>query len=195
MDAHTPRDQLSTDTHLTRPGRRLGAWLVVEGVLLALLGVAAIVLPIVAGLAVAVLLGWLLLAAGIVGLVATVSGRDRASMGWALLSAAIAIATGAVLLWNPWTGLVTLTLVLTAYFIVDGLTTIILAIAHRRRFGAGRWEWMLVNGIVDLVLAGIIVAGLPGTLTWVLGLIVGIDMIVGGAALVALGAAARTHTT
>jgi uncharacterized membrane protein HdeD (DUF308 family) len=193
MDAHTPRDHLSTDRKLSHASRHLGAWLLVEGIVLALLGAAAIVLPIVAGLAVAVLLGWLLLAAGGVGLIATINVRGGAGTGWALLSALVAIVTGAVLLWNPWTGLVTLTLVLTAYFIVDGLTTIILAIAHRRRFAAGRWEWMLLNGIVDLVLAGIIVAGLPGTLTWVLGLIVGIDMIVGGAALVAMGAAARSR--
>jgi uncharacterized membrane protein HdeD (DUF308 family) len=84
----------------------------------------------------------------------------------------------------------TLTVVLVAYFIVDGAAIIFLAIVHRREL-SGRWEWMLMNGVIDLILAGIIISGFPGTLVWALGLLVGIDLLFGGAALIAMASAAR----
>ena len=84
----------------------------------------------------------------------------------------------------------TLTFVLVAYFIVDGAAIILLAIVHRREL-SGKWEWMLMNGVIDLILAGIIISGFPGTLVWALGLLVGIDLLFGGAALIAMASAAR----
>jgi len=168
----------------------LWGWLLAEGLILVVLGVLAIVLPMVAGLAATVILGWLLLVAGIVGLISSISARAAPGFGWALLSAILALAAGVVLLWNPAAGLVTLTLVLIAFFIADGLSNIVLAITHRRQLSA-RWEWMLMNGILDLVLALIILLGLPGTLAWALGLLLGIDLVMGGAALAAMALAAR----
>src|SRR5665213_1785519 len=165
-----------------------------EGIILSLLGLAAIVLPPVAGLVATVLLGWLFLIAGIVGLVATLRARQAPGFGWSLLSALVAVIAGGALLWNPLQGLVTLTFVLTAFFVVDGILIIALAIAHRREL-SGRWEWMMLNGIVDLVLAAIIISGLPGTITWALGLLVGIDMMFGGASLIAMALEARKATT
>ena len=94
------------------------------------------------------------------------------------------------MLWNPLQGLVTLTYVLTAFFIVDGILIVILAIAHRREL-SGKWEWMMVNGVIDLILAGIIIAALPSTLVWAFGLLVGIDMMFGGASLIAMALEAR----
>ena len=91
---------------------------------------------------------------------------------------------------SPLQGLVTLTFILTAFFILDGIFVIILAIAHRREL-SGKWEWMLVNGILDLIIAGLILSGLPGTLVWALGLLLGIDLLFAGASLVAMALAAR----
>jgi uncharacterized membrane protein HdeD (DUF308 family) len=65
------------------------------------------------------------------------------------------------------------------------------ALEHRKQL-TDRWGWMLVSGIVDLILAAIILAGFPGTALWALGLLVGINMIFGGASLVGLGLAARS---
>ena len=165
-----------------------------EGIILSLLGLAAIVLPPVAGLVATVLLGWLFLIAGIVGLVATLRARQAPGFGWSLLSALVAVIAGGALLWNPLQGLVTLTFVLTAFFVVDGILIIALAIAHRREL-SGKWEWMMLNGVVDLVLAAIIMSGLPGTISWALGLLVGIDMMFGGASLIAMALEARKATT
>jgi uncharacterized membrane protein HdeD (DUF308 family) len=162
----------------------------IEGIILSALGLAAIIVPPLGGLFVTVLLGWLFLIAGIVGIVATIRARQTPGFGWSLLSAIVAVIAGGVLLWNPLQGLVTLTYVLTAFFIVDGILMIVLAITHRRQL-SGKWEWMMVNGVVDLILAAIIISGLPGTLAWALGLIVGIDMLLGGASLIAMALEAR----
>jgi uncharacterized membrane protein HdeD (DUF308 family) len=164
--------------------------LLVEGIILVVLGMAAILIPPLAGLAVTIFLGWLFLIGGVVGLVATLSARHAPGFGWALLSAVVALLAGAVLLWNPLQGLVTLTYVLIAYFIVDGVLMIIFAIEHRREL-SGRWEWLMLNGVIDLVLAAAILMGLPGSSVWALGLLVGIDLVFGGASLIAMALSAR----
>jgi uncharacterized membrane protein HdeD (DUF308 family) len=161
-----------------------------EGVVVTILGLAAIIVPPIAGLFATVVFGWLFLIAGIVSLVATLGARKAPGFGWSLLSAAVAIIAGGLLLWNPLQGLVTLTYVLTAFFIVDGIFVIILAIVHRREL-SGKWEWMMVNGVIDLILACIIIFGFPGTLVWAFGLLVGIDMMFGGASLIAIALDAR----
>jgi uncharacterized membrane protein HdeD (DUF308 family) len=163
---------------------------VAEGIALTVLGLAAIIVPPLAGFVATVFLGWLFVMAGIVGLVATVRARHAPGFGWSLLSACVALVAGGVLLWNPLRGLATLTLVLTAFFIFDGVMIIALAISHRRAL-SGKWEWMMVNGVIDLILAAIIISGLPGTLVWALGLLVGVDMIFGGATLIAMALEAR----
>ncbi|HET7594768.1 MAG TPA: HdeD family acid-resistance protein [Stellaceae bacterium] len=168
--------------------------LLTEGIILVVLGAAAILVPPLAGLAVTIFLGWLFLVGGIVGLVATMSARQAPGFGWALLSAIVALVAGGVLLWNPLQGLLTLTYVLIAYFIVDGVLMIIFAIAHRREL-SGRWEWLMLNGVIDLVLAAIILSGLPGSFAWALGLLVGIDLVFGGCSLIAMALAARHPTT
>jgi uncharacterized membrane protein HdeD (DUF308 family) len=104
----------------------------------------------------------------------------------------VGIVAGALLLRWPVTGSLSLTLVLAAFFIVEGVATIMYAVEHRNQL-SGRWGWMLVSGIVDLILAGIIVAGLPGTALWALGLLVGINLIFGGIAMIGMATAAKPH--
>jgi len=161
-----------------------------EGVVLILLGLAAIVVPPLAGLATTIFLGWLFLIGGAVGLVSTFGARSAPGFGWSLFSAIVAVAAGIVLLWNPLQGLATVTYVLIAFFIIDGILIIALALQHRREL-SGRWQWMMLGGVMDLVLAAIIIAGLPGTLAWALGLLVGIDLLWGGMTLIAMALAAK----
>ena len=161
-----------------------------EGIILIMLGLAAIAIPPLAGFAVTIILGWVFLIGGIVGLVSTLRAQQAPGFWWSLLSALIALLAGAVLLWNPIQGLATLTYVLIAFFIIDGVLIISLAIEHRREL-SGRWEWMMLGGIMDLILAVIIISGLPGTLAWALGLLVGIDLVFGGFSLIAMALSAR----
>lgn len=165
----------------------------VEEIVLIVLGAAAIVVPPLGGIATTLFLGWLFLIGGIIGLVSTFGARQAPGFAWSLLSAVAAVIAGGVLLWNPLAGLVTLTYVLIAFFIADGVLIIGLAITHRRAL-SGRWEWMMVNGIIDLVLAAVIISGLPGALFWALGLLVGIDLVFGGLSLIAMALAARKAT-
>ena len=161
-----------------------------EGIVLVILGALAIVVPPLAGIGVTIFVGWLLLIGGIIGLVSTFASRQAPGFAWSLLSAVLALVAGGVLLWNPVAGLVTLTYVLIAFFVVDGIFSIVMAIEHRREL-SGRWEWMVFSGVVDLVLALVILLGLPWSLAWALGLLVGIDLIFGGSSLIAMALAAR----
>ncbi len=162
----------------------------IEGIVLVLLGIAAIVLPPIATIAFTIIIGWIFLVSGILGLITTFWARQAPGFWWALISAIIAIAAGVVLLLWPISGAVSLTLVLIAFFVVEGIASILYAIEHRNQL-TGRWGWMLFSGIIDLILAAIIFSGLPGTATWALGLLVGINMVFGGVALIGMALAAR----
>ena len=162
----------------------------VEGVVLLVLGATAVVLPPIATLAVTILLGWLFLVSGILGLITTFWMRHAPGFWWSLLSAVLGIVVGAVLLASPLTGAFSLTLVLVAFFLVEGAVSIMFALDHKREL-SGQWGWMLVSGIIDLGLAIMIFAGLPSTAAWAVGLLVGINMIFGGSALIAMALHAR----
>lgn len=161
-----------------------------EGVALLVLGTLAIIVPALASLAATLVLGWILLLSGIVGLIATIRARHAPGFWWSLISALIGVAAGALLLGWPLRGMFSLTAVLIAFLILEGVVSILYALEHGRG-PSGRWGWMLASGILDLVLGGILLAGLPGSAVWALGLIIGINMIFGGWALVAMALAAR----
>ena len=162
----------------------------VEGIVLVILGLLAIVVPQIASLAVAIFVGWLFLISGVVGLITTFMARNAPGFWWSLLSAVLGIAAGLVLLIWPIGGVLSLTLLLIVFFTVEGVLTIMYALEHKKEL-SGRWAWMLVSGIVDLILAAIIFAGLPGTAAWAIGLLVGINMLFGGTSMIAMALHAR----
>jgi uncharacterized membrane protein HdeD (DUF308 family) len=162
----------------------------VEGIVLVVLGAFAIILPQIASLAVTIWLGWLFLISGVFGLVSSFWMRQAPGFWWSLLSAVLAIAVGVALIASPIAGVLSLTYLLIAFFIVEGVASVMYAIEHRRELTGG-WGWMLASGIVTLALGAIILAGLPGSAAWAIGLIVGIDMVFGGSALIAIALSAR----
>jgi uncharacterized membrane protein HdeD (DUF308 family) len=162
----------------------------IEGIVLLALGLAAIVLPLIATVAIAIIIGWLLLMSGIVGLIATFRMRRAPGVWWALLSAVLGIIAGTVLLGWPLSGALSLTVLLTVFFVIEGVASIFYALDHKREL-SGRWSWMLVSGAIDLFLAAIIFLGLPGTAAWALGLLLGINMVFGGSAVIAMALHAR----
>jgi uncharacterized membrane protein HdeD (DUF308 family) len=161
-----------------------------EGIILFILGILAIVVPPIATIAVEVLIGWLLLMSGVVGLISTFRTRGAPGFGWSLLSAVIGTVAGIVLLAWPLSGALSLTLILTVFLVLEGVVSILYALEHKREL-SGRWGMMLFSGVVDLFLAGIIFAGLPGTAAWAIGLLVGINLVFGGSALIAMALHAR----
>jgi len=164
-----------------------------EGIILVILGIIGIIVPPIATLAVEIFVGWLLLISGIAGLITTFGARHAPGFWWSLLSALLGIAAGVVLLLWPASGIVSLTILLIAFFIIEGVISIMYAVEHKREL-SGQWGWMLVSGIIDLILAAIIFAGLPWTAAWALGLLVGINMLFGGSALIAMAMHARRGT-
>ena len=161
-----------------------------EGIVLVLLGLAAVALPPIASLAITLLIGWILLISGAVGLYTTFAMRGAPGFVWAFVSALLGIAAGIVLLIWPASGVVSLTIVLVVFFAIEGVASILFALDHKREL-SGRWGLMLVSGVLDLVIAGIVFFGLPGTAAWAIGLLVGINMVMGGAALIAMALHAR----
>ena len=129
-------------------------WLLflIEGVVLLVLGATAIVLPPLATLAATIIIGWLFLVSGVMGLITTFMMRQAPGFWWSLVSAVLGVVVGTLLLASPLSGAVSLTIVLVAFFVIEGVASIMFALDHKREL-SGRWGWMLVSGIVDLVLA------------------------------------------
>ncbi|MBN8987474.1 MAG: HdeD family acid-resistance protein [Rhizobiales bacterium] len=161
-----------------------------EGILLAVLGLAAMVVPPLASLAVTIVLGWMFLISGIAGLFVTFWARQMPGFWWSLFSAALAVLAGLILIARPMQGVLTLTIVVGAYFLAEGVTTIMYALEHRREL-SGRWSWLLVSGLMDILISFLIISGLPGSAEWAIGLLVGINLVLGGASLVGMALAAR----
>ncbi|MCA6107877.1 HdeD family acid-resistance protein [Bradyrhizobium cenepequi] len=162
-----------------------------EGILLAVLGLAAMIVPPFASLAVTIFLGWMFLISGIGGLIVTYWAREMPGFWWSLISAALAVLAGVILLAKPTQGVLTLTIVVGAYFIAEGVATIMYGLEHRREL-TGRWSWLLVAGLMDILIAFIIIAGLPGSAEWALGLLVGLNLLFGGATLIGMALAAHS---
>ncbi len=184
-DAPPARPDLQAAIH------RHWVFFLTEGIVLVLLGMLAMLAPPLASLAATVLFGWILLVSGVVGLVTTVRARHAPGFGWSLVSALLGVAAGVVLLGWPVQGLFSLTTVLIAFLFIEGIVSILYALDHRKSLSS-RWGWMLASGVVDLLLGAVLFAGLPGTAAWALGVLVGVNLIFGGWALIAMALAARS---
>ena len=171
--------------------RNHSTWFAIYGVVMCLFGLFAIAAPGVATLAVGLTVGWLLLLGGAFGLVAVFSsGRAAPGFWWNLLTAIVCVLAGLSLLTRPVSGVITLTIILAAYLFASGIGHIMLAIGYRSAV-PNAWMWMLFSGIVDIVLALIIVSDMPGSAVWVLGLLDGINLLMTGIALVVAALAVR----
>src|SRR5258705_490885 len=150
----------------------------------------SLIAPPLAGLAVTIFLGWMLLISGIAGLVLTFWARQMPGFWWSLISAILAIGAGIILLAKPVQGTLTLTIVVGAYFLAEGIATIMYALEHRRELSE-RWSWMLFAGLLDILIAAMIIAALPGSAEWAIGLLLGINRLFGGGSIVGVALAAR----
>lgn len=166
----------------------------VEGILLAILGIAALILPPLASLAVTIFLGWMFLISGIGGLIVTYWARSMPGFWWSLISAALAVFAGMILLARPAQAVLTLTIVLGAYFLAEGVATIMYALSHRREL-TSRASWLVISGIVDIVISFLVITGLPSSADWAIGVLVGINLLFGGSTLIGIAMAARNSNT
>jgi uncharacterized membrane protein HdeD (DUF308 family) len=163
-------------------------WLLALGILMIILGVIAVGAPVVATIAVQFMLGWLLVISGIAEGVHAFMAQGWRGFLFELLSALLYLAVGILLLVNPLEGALALTIVLAVFLIVEGVFKIIMALRVRDHDG---WGWLLASGIVSVVLGVLIWAQWPASGLWVIGLLVGIQLLFTGWALVMLALAAK----
>lgn len=162
-----------------------------EGVVLIVFGAFALVLPALAIVAVNLLLGWLFLAVGVLGLITTMMSRQAPGFWWAVASAIASVIAGIFLTVWPMKGFYAVTIALAGFLLFDGLMMILFAIDHRRQ-QSQRWLWLLINGVLDLFLAPLILlVTFVVAAIWLLPSVIGIDLLFGGWSLVAIATAAK----
>jgi uncharacterized membrane protein HdeD (DUF308 family) len=185
-----PQDVAKLQSEMNAAVREHWKAFLIEGILLVVLGLAAMIAPLIAGLAFTIFLGWMFLISGAAGLAMTLWARQMPGFWWSLISAVLAVGAGIILLTRPAQGVLTLTIVIGAYFLAEGVATIMYALEHRRELSE-RWSWMLFSGVLDILIAAMIITGLPGSAEWAIGLLVGINLLFGGATLIGMALAAR----
>ncbi|EPX82033.1 hypothetical protein Salmuc_02398 [Salipiger mucosus DSM 16094] len=158
------------------------------GVALIVIGLLAIVFPLFASIAIKVLLGWLFLVSGAVLLWYAFQARSWTPAVLTGLIGVLYLAGGVYLSFFPTTGLVGLTVLMAIVFVAQGIFELAMSWQHRPGHGnAGPgWAWAGLSGVVSLVLGVLLLAGLPGTALWALGLFLGINLLTSGISFVAL---------
>ncbi|MDJ0513960.1 MAG: HdeD family acid-resistance protein [Methyloceanibacter sp.] len=160
--------------------KRYSLWYLIQGVLLVVAGVLAIISPIIASVAIVFLLGWVLIISGVLQALGLIGASNVPHFWLQLISAVLAILIGILLLRSPESGLLVMTMLLIVYFMVEGIAKVIFALTIRP---FPNWGWVLASGLVGIVLSFILWANMPLTADWVLGLMLGILLVSEGAAL------------
>ena len=146
-------------------------------VVMILLGLLAVILPRASGIAVSVLVSWLIVLCGITHLASAFVGRNAGAFIWRLLIGVVYILGGGYLALHPGIALVSLTVVLAAIFALEGVFELVAFFVFRPYAGSG---WVLFDAIVTLLLAGLILYPWPSSSTWAIGIILGINLIFSG---------------
>lgn len=168
--------------------RQHTSWFVGLGVLWIILGTVAVLLPWIATLAVELLFGAIFLIGGIAQVIQAFRARGWSGFAVQLVVGTLAILLGLLLLFFPVRGALTLTLVLAGFFIAQGVLQIVYA--ARSVPGSGR-GWMIASGVLSLIVGMLIWLEWPGSAAWALGLLVGIQLIFTGWALIMTAIAVR----
>lgn len=176
------------------PGQLRGhpKWVLVIGIVLVVLGTLAILMPQISTLAVELIIGWLFLLSAFVYAWSAFSLRGGWRIVGAIGMALLSLAVGLLLLLNPLRGILTLTLIMAAFFFAGGAVKVWSAVSNRHVQG---WWWGAISGVASLVIGIVILGGWPGTATWALGLLLGIDLLFSGWALIAVYPALKSIST
>lgn len=160
--------------------RRYSLWYLVQSALMILAGILALVYPVLSSVAVVVLLGWLLIISGVVQGISLIGARNVPHFWLQLVSVVLSIIVGVLFLRHPGEGLLTISLLLIVFLLVEGISKLIFALTIRP---FPNWGWVLASGIVGILLAFYLWSSLPVTALWLLGVMLGIQLICEGAAL------------
>lgn len=159
--------------------KRYSLWYLIQGALLVVAGVLAIIYPIMSSVAVIIMLGWLLIISGVAQGISLVGARHVPHFWLQLISVILAFLIGFLFLRDPAQGLLTVTLLLIVFFMIEGISKIVFALTIRP---FPYWGWVLASGLIGVLLSLVLWASLPVTALWLVGLLLGIQLIsVGGA--------------
>ncbi len=176
---------------LRAPGtiiKKAGGWFIAIGVLFIILGILAIAEPLVAGLAIAFLVGWLLIVGGVVHFVAAFGGGGAWRVAVQVLIGIVYVVGGVYFLTNTLLGLGTLTLLLAGIILVEAVFEIVAYFRTRENGGS---SWLLFNAIITLLVGGLIWFHWPSSSVWAIGTLVGVNLLMTGISRVMFGVAAR----
>ena len=151
----------------------------VQGGLMVLAGILALVYPVASSFAVVVLLGWLLIISGFVQGISLWDARNVPQFWLQLVSMLLSVMVGVLLIRHRAEGLLVLTLLLLVYFMIEGISKVIFSLTIRP---FPNWGWVLASGLVGILVALYLWASLPVTAIWLLGVLLGIQLICEGAA-------------
>ena len=160
--------------------KRHSLWYLIQGGLMVLAGMVALVYPVFSSLAVVGLLGWLLIISGLVQGISLIGARNVPHFWLQLLSVVLSVLIGLMFLRNPGEGLFTLTMLLIVFFMVEGISKVIFSLTIRP---FPNWAWVLASGLIGIVVALFLWSRLPVTAVWLLGFLLGLLLISEGAAL------------
>jgi uncharacterized membrane protein HdeD (DUF308 family) len=163
-------------------------WFMFLGIALVIAGAVAIAFPLFATVAVKIFLGWIFLIAGVVQVVQAFYTQKWSEFLLSVLIGILYVVVGGWLAFFPFTGIITLTILLAALFIVEGVIELGMGFRMRPKDG---WVWMIISGIIAILAGVLIFAGLPSTAAWAIGLLAGINMIFSGFSYVFLASAAK----
>jgi uncharacterized membrane protein HdeD (DUF308 family) len=172
--------------------RQSTTWSIVLSVLMMITGVVAIFIPPIAGLAVTLMFGWLLIFTGALHLGFAWRGHGAATVVGEIVLAVLYAAIGFYMLARPVAGLASLTLAIAAYLFAKGVLEGILAFKLRPIEGSG---WLMFDGILTVVIAAMIASAWPASAAWVVGVLVGVAMFSSGLARLMLSVAVRRIVT
>lgn len=158
------------------------------GILVLLLGIFSISAPWLPGLGLVLMIGIALILAGVAKLIFSFGSHSFGRGALRFLIGALAIFAGGALVANPGAGLATITLLLAAWFLVDGIFTLLAALNLRQLKG---WGWMAFSGVISIVLGVMIYLQWPVSAIWLVGVLVGIRLIFAGMAMIMVGSAGR----
>jgi uncharacterized membrane protein HdeD (DUF308 family) len=157
------------------------------GLLLVVGGVIGLIYVVLATITSAILFAWLLMVAGVFALVDAWQRRGKDGFWASALTGVLNLAAGLIILWKPAESLVALTMLVAVFLLVGGLYRILIGVA----VGLPGSGWLVLHGVVDVVLAVLIIANLPEASFYVLGVLLSISLLVDGTALVVLGSVAH----
>lgn len=168
--------------------RRNWGWFLALGIVLAAAGLAAIAFPLLSTIATKVFLGWIFLAGGALMIAHAFSAPGWRGFLLGLLIGILYVVAGGWLAFFPFTGIITLTILLAALFLAEGVLEAVMAFRVRPHEG---WAWLLLSGLVAIAVGVMIAMGLPSSATWAIGLLTGINLLMTGASFIALALAGR----